>query len=245
MATVFDYAALSTLVYNDVRGVDNRLTVPKGWTEILSDSNLGFSAAAYRNTATGEIVIAYKGTDTLVKNAAVDWFAGNIPTGLLGIGSTQLLDAALFYQAVKTANPNANITFTGHSLGGGLASLMSVYFDKPATTFAEAPFLLTAVNPVVTGLLGASLALNEIIDSDFAGFAANPLAIGLRSSNVHGYYVSGEILNYLRNPLTAICGQDSAITVGGVSLLPGSAVSNAITLHSMNLTASLLIRRPF
>ncbi len=244
MATTLDCAALSTLVYNDVRGIDNRLVLPAGWTEILSDTgSLGFTAGAYKNG--DEIVIAFKGTDTILKNATVDWLAGNIPAGLFGIGSTQLLDAALFYEAVKAANPGANISFTGHSLGGGIASLMAVYFDKPATTFSEAPFLLSAVNPIVTGIIGASLTLNGIFDSDFAGFALNPLSVGLRSSNVNDFYVDGEILNYLRGPLTAIYGTDTRITIGGASLLPGNEVSNAITLHSMNLGASLLMSQAF
>ena len=81
MATLLDYAALSAIVYNDVRKSENVISPLPGWTEILSDSNLGFTAAAYQNG--NEIVIAFKGTDTLVKNATVDWLAGNIPTGLL------------------------------------------------------------------------------------------------------------------------------------------------------------------
>jgi len=243
MATLTDYAALSAIVYNDVRRGFNVLSPLPGWTEILSNTGgLGFTAGAYKNG--NDIVIAFKGTDTILKNATVDWLLGNIPAGL-GTGSSQLVEAALFYEAVKAANPGSNITFTGHSLGGGLASVMAVYFDKQATTFDEAPFLLSALNPVFTGVIAARLILNGIVDSDFATFALNPLAVGLRSSNVHDYYVNGEILSYLRNPLTTIYGVDTPIAVGGAALLPDNAVSNAITLHSMNLAAALLMSQTF
>jgi putative lipase involved disintegration of autophagic bodies len=33
----------------------------------------------------------------------------------------QLAEAARYYQDIKRLYPNANISFTGHSLGGGLA----------------------------------------------------------------------------------------------------------------------------
>lgn len=41
---------------------------------------------------------------------------------------------------VKAINPDAQITFAGHSLGGGLAALLGVFFDETAVTFDQAPF---------------------------------------------------------------------------------------------------------
>ena len=58
--------------------------------------------------------------------------------------ATQLGDAASYYLNVKAANPSAHITFTGHSLGGGLASLIAVFFNETAVTFDQAPFRNTA-----------------------------------------------------------------------------------------------------
>jgi Ca2+-binding RTX toxin-like protein len=233
MTTLLDYAALSAFVYNDKRGEQNLLDPLSGWTEILYSSNPGFTAGAYRKG--NDIVIAYKGSDppALDSNGIADWALANLPSGF-GIGSTQLVDAALFYQAIKAANPTANITFTGHSLGGGIASVMSVWFDKYATTFDQAPFLLSALNPLITEALEAKFALNGIQDSAFTIFNADSTAITARTPKVQDHYVSGEFLNYLRSQATAIYGSDTPIVVGndGVS---------SFTLHSMNLAAALLI----
>ncbi|WHZ22878.1 MAG: hypothetical protein OJF47_001990 [Nitrospira sp.] len=73
-----------------------------------------------------------------------------------GLGSVQLLQAAEYYLQVQAANPNAAITFTGHSLGGGLAALMGVFFGKQAVTFDQAPF----ANSAEASLLSPDVAAN-------------------------------------------------------------------------------------
>jgi hypothetical protein len=163
MVSIQDYAVLSALVYNDVRLPTALIIPPTGWSVVKSIDNaqgLGFAASAYQNSS-GDIVISYEGTDlnstlNAIADGATDVFSG------LGFGSPQIIQAALFYEQVKAANPYAHITFTGHSLGGGLASLMSVFFNVQATTFDEAPFLLSAINPIVVASIGAGLALNNI-----------------------------------------------------------------------------------
>lgn len=72
MVTVNDYAALSADVYNGSGA-------PTGWTLLPTPSNLppindpSFYAAAYQNTATGEVVISYRGS-----NDWGDWTGGNL-----------------------------------------------------------------------------------------------------------------------------------------------------------------------
>ena len=74
-----------------------------------------FYAAAYQD-ASGNIVISYRGTDDPTLGADLTaWMGG------AGFQTRQAELAAQFYYQVKQAYPDATITLTGHSLGGGLA----------------------------------------------------------------------------------------------------------------------------
>jgi hypothetical protein len=69
----------------------------------------------------------------------VDWWA-NVG-GFFGMTLTQLEQAAGYYLRVQNASsPGTTISFTGHSLGGGLASLLAVFFGETAVTFDQAPY---------------------------------------------------------------------------------------------------------
>lgn len=142
MATIFEYALLAGASYYDSRAEINRFPLPTGWTvysRIPASSTTGFEATAFQNGS--EIVISYAGTDfglnpDLLTDAEL----------VLGLWSAQLGEAAAYYLEVKAANPPGTIfSFTGHSLGGGLAALMSVFFgDTAAQTFDQAPFAASA-----------------------------------------------------------------------------------------------------
>lgn len=103
MASLLDYAALSAAVYQNARGDGNVLSLPIGWDVVsyVPGGGLnGFTAGAYKNGT--DIVIAFKGTDTSLNgliNAAGS--AVNVTADLAlaaGLGSTQLFQAALFYE---------------------------------------------------------------------------------------------------------------------------------------------------
>ncbi|MFO0701086.1 MAG: lipase family protein [Nitrospira sp.] len=74
-----------------------------------------------------------------------------------GAGADQLRQAAEYYLQVKAANPNVTVTFTGHSLGGGLAALMGVFFGKQAVTFDQAPFANSAELSLIPPDVAANL----------------------------------------------------------------------------------------
>ncbi len=151
MATTIEYALMSGRAYQTTRDPLNQFSIPQGWLELAHVPNnpdypmftgaSGFEAVSFQNTANpNEIVISYAGTDP------VD-ITGDIAADIglaTGFGSDQLLQAVEYYLAVKVANPDANITFTGHSLGGGLAALMGVFFSRQAVTFDQAPFAESA-----------------------------------------------------------------------------------------------------
>lgn len=124
MPTPLEYMQFSLGVYaaSDVNKIDD----PAGWQRFFwqPDQLSGFSAGYYFNSQTNEVVISYTGTNDFMDKA--NWLTG------VGLPLPQIFDAVGYYFRVKAAHPDANITFTGHSLGGGLASLMAVFFDKQA-----------------------------------------------------------------------------------------------------------------
>ena len=139
MATTIEYALLAGASYYDTRAEVNRFPLPENWSVISrvpQDGSTGFEVSAYKNSLANEIVISYAGTydKDILGDVAADIALG------AGLRSDQLFQAAEYYMQVKTDNPTANITLTGHSLGGGLASLIAVFFNETAVTFDQAPF---------------------------------------------------------------------------------------------------------
>jgi len=223
--TNIDYELLSLNVYD--ASVKNKTPVLDGWTQLVwqSDDVLGFSAGAYRNG--GEVVIAYAGT-----NETLDWLSGN--SAALGLPAAQVFDAMRFYLDVKAANPDAtSFSFTGHSLGGGLASLMAVFFDKQATVFDEAPFQLTAIDPLILSALEVSLLATGYTDLDFALYNASFATLfPFRENNVNHVYLDGEILAPVRFLYPTIAGTDAPLSMGDSTL-------SALDKHAMTLLTAM------
>jgi hypothetical protein len=210
----------------------------------------GFAAKVYRNAVTNEIVISFRGTD-MEPVANIDWLTGNFPAAL-GKPSSQV-DNAIQVIADVQATLGSNITLTGHSLGGGLASVMATFFDLPAVTFDEAPFGATArgwevnvtgvplnvLSPVLGGYFAHYTSYTQAkypsqpVSPAFANYAANRLLYSSRASRVSGYYLEGEVLGAFRDVLPYVAdGALGKITTGGTSLDP-------IDLHSMPLLLAM------
>lgn len=105
---IADYALMSVAAYRNDRYTKNQVFPSTDWQALEGDLGhrsypSGFEAVAYRNTTSGEIVIAYTGTDELW-----DWWT-NLG-GSSGIVVTdQMLEAARFYAEVFRANPNTSM----------------------------------------------------------------------------------------------------------------------------------------
>jgi hypothetical protein len=150
MATAIEYALMAGASYISNRDEKNSFPTPPSWKKLINpdsyflDPRSGFEAVSF--TKGNEVVISYAGTD--FSSLSTDFYYGNIPLAL-GNLSDQLRQAADYYLQIKQFNPSATITFTGHSLGAGLASLMAVLFDENAYTFDQAPFRATAKGRIV------------------------------------------------------------------------------------------------
>jgi len=193
-----------------------------GWYRVsrFPTASSGFEAAAFGNgvsiAESTNIVISFAGT------AAVnDWIHGNIPLAL-GDLSDQLRQAADYYLSVKASAPtDATISFTGHSLGGGLASLMAVMFNESAFTFDQAPFRNSALTYTTTDEYGNPITQSVAQDllaylqsettngqptytsrqlqglTDFINASVADSGVIPNEGNVTDINVQGEVLSYL------------------------------------------------
>ncbi len=167
MADRITCAALADAVYGDHESdnINHELSIPSDWTQIQDDwdnngttddkyyeTNSGFAGAAYKNG--NEIVISFRGTEP---TTAEDLWA-DLQIGL-GQVPDQFYDALDFYYKVKAANPTANITITGHSLGGALAQLVgAIAEDMNNSNFEITHYIETyAFNPPAVSHLLSSI----------------------------------------------------------------------------------------
>jgi hypothetical protein len=123
MVTSPEYAIFAANVYGNseaVRSDQNIIPYSSDWSLVkfvaLPD---GFMASAYLRG--NELVISYAGT---TNENLYDWFNGNVPAATASRLAPEIADAAEFYlEALQMAQaqvgPNIDVSFTGHSLGGG------------------------------------------------------------------------------------------------------------------------------
>ena len=186
------------------------LTVWTAFTDAtyrINDTTTGFMARVY--TRGSEVVISYCGT---TDENLLDWTQGNLPAGT-GLRAPQVLQAAELYMKAASDPQFAgkSISFTGHSLGGGLASLMAVWFDRPATVFDEAFFSKSADSMVITNWLRSELTakgytlpsalLTCQTDTSLISQATNnwdpsPTRL-LRQAQVRNTFIKGEVLSVI------------------------------------------------
>jgi len=236
-----EYAQLANRVYS--RTAENRTPVPKGWVELVwktDDPVSGFSYGAYQKG--NDIVISFTGSN---ENFVRDFGVANVPAGL-GLSSAQITQAVTASLDIMAMHPTANISFTGHSLGGGLASVLAIFFEKEATTFDPAPFELSARNPIVLSLLQIYLqssgysneSLNEYVRTLGSSFSE-------REAKVRYHYIDGEILQYLRTDATTIGAALPPKNVGDQTIVDGVSLAGRTSLHSMTLLAAMITSTAF
>jgi hypothetical protein len=245
MPTAVECALIAGASYISTRPDRNKFPIPLRWNQVSYSppAPSGFEAATFGNGTTiadsTEIVISYAGTDPkdIFGDIAADF-------GLaLGTGSAQLLQAAEYYLQIKAANAGANITLTGHSLGGGLAALIGVFFGVQACTFDQAPFAQTARfkaidlrNELANQLdANGSRLYNDAVLAPLSSYIAQqefsthsttaiPNAALVTNINVQGEFLSGVPWNLADRIGTTV----EVIDLGTVGLAGGDLHSHAL-----------------
>ena len=196
-----EIAALMALrVYE--QNINNPANFPifpyQGWEKLPSPlpTTDGFAYGVFRNAATNEIVISYRGTDGAVGMMGAD---GVNNAGLaFGQATSQALQAAKVYVKVLelygSDTAGSNISLTGHSLGGGLAGIMAVWFARPAIVFDPAPF--QAVVESLDSKNAIWTALGVYAPQAFRDYVAATDLIS-REAAVQRHYTTGEFIDVL------------------------------------------------
>lgn len=139
-----------------------------GWELIEKESkDSGMQAGVYSNQDTGEIVLAFRGTETCdfpcsldeSKEVVLDLAADIQLTA--GKNGSQFRHAFEYTLEVLARYPDRKITLTGHSLGGGLAQAAGASLGLETFAFNSAPVADDFFDDHPVGL--TSEELNEII----------------------------------------------------------------------------------
>jgi VCBS repeat-containing protein len=262
VATDLELALMAGRAYESTKHAINKTpTVAAGWSELVNeralDSSTGFEATCFQNG--DELVISFAGTDPanadMFPNPSVD-MANNIALKD-GNWAPQLLQAAEYFLQ-KIALPGVNqekVTLTGHSLGGGLAALIGVFFNVQTVTFNQAPFAksATALSENAAQLLallksakdGDQRKYSDAVLSNFDAYRPPPNASGSipREKKVKRIQTDGEILNWRIVSIFSagrIGAPVETWTHGG----PTGSRAEGEALHSQTLLTAFMLTAP-
>ena len=168
------------------------------------DPNTAFGAVTWEYNR--NLIIAYRGT------VGSQFFTEAANGYGVGAGSPlgpQAAEALAYYQATEPnvdEYANSGVIVTGHSLGGGLAGFVGAIYGLHGNLFNNMPFELAAQQAYS---LSIDATENPATEPDGINFQANWLLAevygeGVKpfQNNITGlttYYVSGEVLQYLRS----------------------------------------------
>ncbi|MFZ5510307.1 MAG: hypothetical protein ACOZCP_09645, partial [Pseudomonadota bacterium] len=124
----------ATLAYKEEAYLNNPTNLPSGWQLVDFEVNGPFAAFAFKNETTGEVIVAYRGTDGLSDLAA--------DTGILtGKWDPQFQQGMDFLGRVRSNTDlfprgydPSKLLVTGHSLGGAIAQVVAQAYGLDGST---------------------------------------------------------------------------------------------------------------
>lgn len=184
---------------------------------MLQDDKSGFAATVFTN-GKGDYVVAYRGTQ----------FDGSLPgpgTDVMqgaGLSTMQFAEGARLGKAAKNAFGN-DVVFTGHSLGGALASSSAALTGLPAVTFNAA----------------------GVHDHTLLRDGVDPATERAQADNgqVRNYEVKGEILSTLQERNSAVMPQALGRKIQIADPDPAATKAAAEQSNPFNLYWPTLMRR--
>ena len=200
------HAALADDVYDDTphppagwRVADDAELAKLHLDSKLMEDGRGFRARLYEGPG-GAQVVAFRGSST-----REDWINDARQAG--GLPTSSYRAALAVGRAVALSSDRDGVSFTGHSLGGGLASTAAVASGRPADTFNA------------SGLSRPTLAQALSINS--GAHAGGP-------GRVEAYYVRGEVLSTLQDGGDRVVGS----VLGGLFGPAGAALGAGVDAPS-------------
>eukprot|EP00754_Rhynchopus_humris_P023360 Rhum_TRINITY_DN14830_c0_g1::Rhum_TRINITY_DN14830_c0_g1_i6::g.120928::m.120928 len=163
----YDYAVLSEHVYGD----GSSRPLPEGWEEYMNCSDLsldreGFGAAAYINTELQHVVIAKRGTIDAASLRAGVWVYSDEPT--IQFMLAEQFSIALRLKLDLEEKSDYTVSYTGHSLGGVLATCRAV---------AEQTFAIVFETPGCRGFVERTMYPFKYDDADIIVYLRPPNTI--------------------------------------------------------------------
>jgi hypothetical protein len=215
--SVSDYLSFSQLAYDLTNSVPPSIPFPTNWTELSALSSNGLEVAAFINSSTHQIVIAFRGSE--FGTATDDQSDLDIGSG---ITPAAFPAAQAFAANIISNNPGFTYYVTGHSLGGAEAEYVAAEVPNIAggVTFAAPGIanLLTSVPAATLANLPKTLT-NYLISTD-------PLGNNAGSGAQVAHVVPLSPVEYLSNVMVAALS-------GGVAPLAYGALLIA-TSHSLS-----------
>lgn len=149
----------------------------------------GFYASLYKNNNTGEYFVAFRGSEPKGMQFYHDWF---IEDGGQAFGAqTPQIEKTMRLADKMNQATKGNVSFTGHSLGGGNSAMASYYTGLPAYTFNT-----------------------RGVHQNTLDFLDENNAVG-STSNITNYSTSNDILNALQN------NREGLLSTLAISRIPG------------------------
>lgn len=166
-------------------------TIPSNleYLEDMHNSETGTSGTVFRNKDTGEIILAFTGTNfqsEFWKDAGTDLYEINFPV------LEHCIPAFEFYEHVRAKYGN-NIVLTGHSLGGSIAQRVALEYNVQKTVvYNSAPLYVNDARKI--GLSYGELLTIDELEKNYTGETIRIRSEGDVVSMVGGKHLGKEYI---------------------------------------------------